>query len=145
MSSDSEMNMEEAAKLLAGLPSDGKPLGTIDIKGSLTVTCACGNIIHTLTPDFFKFLNDGVLTFQNNVCPGCKEGEKADREMARFVCVRCRKAWFRIPPNKDKTGFLFSAGKSYHTDGCPFCRADGKDNKVKILEKVIHNRKLGLK
>lgn len=134
-------DLEQAGKILDGLPDDGRPKG-LNLDMTVTMTCACGHVIHALTPDFFKFVSDGVLVFQNNVCPGCKEGEKADREMARFVCANCRRAWFRIPPTKDLTGFRFEAGKSYHTAGCPFCTEDGT-SEVKIIEKVLYNKKLG--
>lgn len=133
----------EMAEVLASLRDDSKPSG-LSLKESLTTVCACGKTIHALTPTFFKFLNDGVVTFQNNICPGCKEGEKLDAEMARFVCVKCKRAWHRMPPVKDNTGFAYKAGRSYHTDGCPYCAPEGKSS-VRIIEKVIHDRKLGKK
>lgn len=134
-------NLEKAGEILGSLPDNGKPKG-LNLDVTTTMTCACGHTIHALTPDFFKFMSDGVLLFQNNVCPGCKEGERADREMARFVCINCKRAWFRIPPTKDTTGFKFEAGKSYHTAGCPHC-TDDTIKAVKIIEKMLHDKKLG--
>lgn len=135
--------LAEMAGVLASMPDTGKPTG-LSIKESLTTVCACGKKIHALTPTFFKFLNDGAVLFQNNVCPGCKEGEKLDASMARFVCVKCKRAWHRIEPAKDNTGFAYKAGHSYHTDGCPYCAPEGKTS-VRIIEKVLHDRKLGKK
>lgn len=137
----SDGSLAKMESVLDSLPDNGKPKG-LSIELGLETVCACGKNIHILTPDFFKFLDDGVVKFQNNVCPGCKDGEKADRELARFVCIKCKRAWYRIKPCKDSTGFVYSAGKSYHTDGCPYCAPPGK-SQVKILEKVIHDRKLG--
>lgn len=136
------MNDNEMKEALQILAAAGPPVNPgINIKGSLVVKCACGRIVQQVDPEFFKFLDDGVLKYQSNVCPGCKEGERLDREMARFVCVKCKRVWHRIPPATDKTGFSYEAGRSYHTSGCPYCKVDDNEVSAKIIEKVLYDRR----
>lgn len=143
---DNESDMAEAMAMLAGMHKDGEPVG-LSLSGSTDVTCACGKVITAVKPETFEYVDDGVMKFENNVCRGCKEGKNVDSKHARFVCVKCRKAWMRVAPGTDKTGFKFIAGKTYHTSGCPYCLQDAQEGTtvaVKVLEKVIHNRKCGL-
>ena len=100
--------------------------------------CACGNKVKPLG---FQSLFTGAMTVMNNVCPGCREGEKMDRELARFVCVGCRKVVMRVSPHTDPDGFKYQAGRTYHTEQCPACMP-GLETST-IVEKVVYMRKQG--
>lgn len=98
--------------------------------------CACGKKVPVTT---FPMMHSGVVQFPNNICPGCKEAEKLDRETARIICVRCRKVVARLKPVKEKNGFIYQAGRTYHSDACPECKPNLTESQ--IVEKVIYMRK----
>ena len=100
--------------------------------------CACGRKVK---PTGFEPLFTGALTVTNNVCPGCREGQKMDRELSRFVCVGCRKVVMRISPHTDPDGFKYLPGRTYHTEQCPAC-TPGLETST-IVEKVVYMKKKG--
>lgn len=100
--------------------------------------CACGNKVK---PTGFEPLFTGALSVINNVCAGCKEGVRMDRELARFVCVGCRKVVMRVSPHTDPDGFKYVAGRTYHTEQCPAC-TPGLETST-IVEKVVYMKKQG--
>lgn len=99
--------------------------------------CACGNNVPVT---MFKQMNSGVVQFSNNICPGCKEAEKLDKETARIICIHCKKVVARLKPVKEKNGFVYQAGRTYHSDACPECKPDLTESQ--IVEKVIYQRKI---
>ena len=101
--------------------------------------CVCNKNVQVTE---FPLLNTGVIVCCNNVCPGCKAGVKHDNETARIVCVRCKKVVARLKPSKDKTGFRYVAGQTYHSDACPECKPNLTESQ--IVEKVIYMKKLGI-
>lgn len=104
----------------------------------LTDECACGKMCSPLK---FSPLHTGVMQVLNNVCPGCKDGAKADKELSKIVCVGCRKVVLRPPPFRDPDGFTYVAGKTYHTENCPVCKPDIVQSL--IIEKVLYMKKQG--
>jgi hypothetical protein len=114
--------------------------GLLEDLVSCTDDCACTK---KANPYQFSALDTGVLQVLNNVCRGCSQGLKLDKEMARVVCVGCRRVVMRFPPVKDPDGFEYKAGTSYHTERCLVC-SPGLDKSV-IVEKVIFMRKNGKK
>lgn len=99
-------------------------------------TCACGKHVHITD---LEELDTGVFKTLNDVCKGCKEGHKIDRELARVVCAQCKRVLVRIKPNKDKTGFEFKAGRTYHVSECNLCNPDIQ--RCPIIEKVLWDKK----
>ena len=134
----SEKENKEVLELL-GVLRQLKPLDKSKIiTPEYTEACACGKLV---SPTKFTTLDTGVMVVVNNVCKGCKEGAKEDSELARIVCVRCKKVVARIKPQKDaKDGFVFEAGKSYHTDMCPGCVANA-ERSIIIEKRILELRK----
>lgn len=100
--------------------------------------CCCGR---KGSPLRFAQLDTGVMTILNNVCEGCVEGRRMDRELARIVCAGCRKVVMRVSPSTDPDGFVYKAGQTYHTNACPACQ-DGLEASM-LVEKVIFMKKQG--
>ena len=88
-------------------------------------------------------VNSGVVVALSNVCRGCVSGRKLDREMARLICTGCRRVIARVAPHKDRTGFAYEANRCYHVLECPVCKPGLTESH--ILEKVLHDRRLGRK
>lgn len=128
--------IQEMVNVLASLP----PLKPQPIIQDVMETCACGKKVpfSSLEP-----LDTGAFKTLNDVCIGCKEGHKVDSETARVVCAGCKRVICRIKPCKDKTGFRFVPGKSYHLSSCAMCEP-GKE-KYPIIEKVLWDRKNKIK
>ena len=133
----SESESEEVVKLLAEL-AKLKPLDPNKLITPETVEeCICGKIVPITR---FVKLDTGVMHVVNNVCKGCAEGEKEDAKLARIVCIRCRKVVARLKPHKDtKDGFVFKAGKSYHTDMCPGC-VENPERSIIVEKRIIELR-----
>ncbi len=129
-------DIDAALKAMASLP----PVKKVTPKMEFTETCACGKSVPVTN---LMQLNTGVVVMPNNVCKGCKEGQKLDKETARVVCLKCKRVICRIKPAKDKQGFEFKAGKTYHMESCGFCNPD-KQNHM-LVEKYIHSRNIGRK
>ena len=102
--------------------------------------CVCGK---WQPNSLMEEINSGVVTALSNVCRGCVDGCRHDRETARIICTGCRRVIARIAPHKDPTGFKFEANRCYHVMACPGCKTDAKESH--ILEKVLHDRNLGRK
>jgi len=107
------------------------------IKSGSLKECACKKLVDSSK---FPVLHTGAIQVRNNVCPGCKEGEKLDKELARFVCGKCKEVMMRVYQHVDRvTGFKLEAGKTYHTDQCSVCNPEIKE--AKILEMIIYIKK----
>lgn len=112
-----------------------------------TETCICGKTV-LASPDVLHALNTGVFTTLNDVCKGCAEGEKLDRENARLVCSRCKRVMLRMEPHVDPhTKFEFKAGKSYHLESCALCdpAPNGEGKEYKIIEVLLWKNKHNIK
>ena len=129
-------DIDAMLKAMASLP----PVEKVTPKMEFNEICACGKSVPVTN---LMQLNTGVVVMPNNVCKGCKEGIKLDRETARIVCLKCKRVICRVKPVKDKQGFEFKAGKTYHMESCGFCNP-GKENYM-IVEKYIHSRNIGRK
>ena len=134
MSENAHKDIMEALGVLEKL----KPLDKSTLITPETVEeCICGNIVPVTK---FTVINTGVMLAVNNVCKGCKEGELEDTKLARIICVRCQKVVARFKPHKDKKdGFVFEAGKSYHTDMCPAC-VENAERSIIIEKRIIELR-----
>lgn len=129
-------DIDAMLKAMASLP----PVKKVTPKMEFTETCACGKSVPVTN---LMQLNTGVIVMPNNICKGCKEGQKLDKETARVVCLKCKRVICRVKPVKDKQGFEFKAGKTYHMESCGFCNPD-KQNHM-LVEKYIHSRNIGRK
>lgn len=110
-------------------------------------TCVCGKRVFE-SPEVLHKLNTGIFTTLNDVCKGCAEGEKIDKETARIVCSRCKRVMLRITPSIDPVNkFEFKAGHTYHLDSCALCNPGpaGEEKEYKIIEALIWNKKHGIK
>lgn len=128
--------IHEMLHAMASLPPAKPIVPNLEFKE----TCACGKKVPVTK---LMQLNTGVIIMPNDVCKGCKEGMKLDKEMARVVCIKCKRVIGRIKPTVDKQGFEFKAGKTYHMESCGHCDPDR--GKYMIIEKHLHSRKLGRK
>lgn len=124
--------MEELMRLMDALPPTKPPKV---IPPNQLLECACGHKVHISS---FDTINTGVFTCLNNVCRHCKTGQQMDREYARLVCVKCKKVLLRVKPAKDKTGFSFVGGRTYHITSCPECHPE-IENPI-IIEKATWDR-----
>jgi len=98
-----------------------------------SLKCVCDKYVPLSNLEIF---DSGVAKIVSNVCKGCREATKQDRETARVVCVSCRQVVMRIEPHQDKSGFKFLANHTYHLEECPSCNPDIQ--KSIILEKKLH-------
>lgn len=139
MNDNQEDFLREAAKIFTKLP----PLKKID----LTITkesCICGKTVDITD---LEALNTGLFLTHSDVCKGCKEGHRIDKNSARVVCVKCKRVLMHIKPGVDKTGFRIVAGKSYHVPRCPQCMSifrEKHDPRIPLIEKVVWNRTHGI-
>ena len=99
-------------------------------------TSACGKKVPIAS---LEEINTGVFRIIGDVCKGCQSGKQLDKEYARVVCCRCKRVITRIKPARDKTGFTFVAGKTYHLSECGLCNPDIQ--RCPIIEKVMWDRK----
>lgn len=125
-------DVEKAIKILGSLPPPKQDKPVI-LKP--TETCACGKTVPITS---LEEINTGVFKIIGDVCKGCKDGKRLDAQLARVVCSRCKRVITRIKPAKDKTGFVFQAGRTYHLAECALCNP--KIERCPIIEKVIWNR-----
>ncbi len=135
--SKSSSYLSEAATVLTQLERK-RPAARILASISEQEDCACGR---KGTVSRFRTLDTGVAQILNNVCEGCADGEKMDRELARIVCWGCKKVVMRLAPHRDRDGFNFVAGATYHTNACPVC-SPGIDTSV-IAEKMVWSKRQG--
>lgn len=124
--------LTQAMRILGSLPP-AKPQKIIT---EPMETCACGKKVPVAS---LEEINTGVFKIIGDVCKGCKSGQQLDREYARVVCCRCKRVITRIKPARDKTGFTFVAGKTYHLSECGLCNPDIQ--RCPIIEKVLWDRK----
>lgn len=127
-----EEKLNKMISILAALP----PMKKQKLIVEPTETCACGKKIPITA---LEELDTGVFKTLNDVCKGCKEGHKIDRELARVVCAQCKRVITRIKPAVDKTGFEFKAGKTYHVSECSMCNPEIQ--RCPIIEKVLWDKK----
>lgn len=128
---------KEAIQILQKLP----PLKAKKLVVDTSQTCVCGKQVPILD---CEVLNTGVFNTANDVCKNCKDGHRIDKMYARIVCAKCKKVFCRVRPGTDKTGFTFVAGKSYHVEDCPQCRAMDSKVSFKIIEKALWDRAHGI-
>lgn len=104
--------------------------------------CACGKKVNI---KLFEKLNTGVKVILNNVCKGCANGAKIDKDTAKVVCCKCGRIVCRLEPGTDPVdGFVIKAGKSLHVANCSACDPEAKENTQKaypIIEKLIWYKK----
>lgn len=132
------------AEELMQLPAGRKPLPPPLAKGDniVTMVCACGNLKKKAD---MPFRTGPVVGYTEHVCPGCTRDFKG---LAIMVCAKCRVAVGRVQSCTDKrTGFSMRADHVYHLDKCPVC-APCQPGKIactsRLIEKVIHERRIGL-
>lgn len=128
-----EERINKAIQALAELP----PLPKQEVKIlPPEETCACGKVVPVSQ---LEMLDTGVFRTIGDVCKGCKHGHDLDKTTAKIVCARCKRVIVRVTPSRDKTGFEFKAGKSYHLSECKLCTPEIE--RCPIIEKVIWDRK----
>ena len=132
-----DLMMREAADLLKKMEAE-RPAKNISLDINQREDCCCGESGYASR---FSPLNTGVLDILNNVCEGCVQGQKMDKELARIVCHSCRKVVLRVAPHRDNDGFEFKGGRTYHTNACPVCKP-GIESSL-IAEKAIFMKHLG--
>lgn len=128
--------VDKMIAVLASLP----PLKPQPVINDFKETCACGKKVNITS---LEELDTGVFKTLNDICKNCPEGHKIDKELARVVCAACKRVITRIKPAKDKTGFRFLPGKTYHLSNCAFCNPG--ENKYQIIEKVLWDRSRHIK
>lgn len=76
------------------------------------------------------------LTYVDVVCDSCRPSLK---DKSVIVCAGCKEAVLRVDPHKDKDGFAFEKGKTYHLDKCPVCekRRKGLAAPVNVVSLII--------
>lgn len=132
-----KVTTSDFVKALAALPPPPKAM----FKDEINYTwCACNKRVPIT---MLGVLNSGVISYVNNVCPGCPSQKPKDiAKLATLVCVTCKRVVARMEPLVDKTGFAFKANSIYHIDGCPVCRPGLPQSP--IIEKLLHDRALGI-
>lgn len=144
-----------AGQLLAALGDVAPPYKnprpeTRIIDDKVTMLCACDKAVNVMT---MPQRNSGVVTYVDNVCPGCEDQAKG---LCPVVCCRCRRVAGRLQPMTDKWGFKVEAGRSYHLEKCPVCSpadfqisqsptAGDVAAKTPIIEMHLFHASLGLK
>lgn len=61
----------------------------------------------------------GIIRARDLLCPLC--AAQALKDSCQLACLSCRTVVTRMQKFKDRTGFLFEAGKFYHLRDCPHC------------------------
>lgn len=137
MKDDEGSMIQEAADMLRKMEAL-RPAKDISLDINQREDCCCGESGY---PSRFAVLNTGVLNILNNVCEGCVQGQKMDKELARIVCHPCRKVVLRVAPHTDPDGFKFVADHTYHTNACPVCQPSLETSL--IVEKAIYMKNNG--
>lgn len=81
--------------------------------------CACGKKFMPMSE--IKIVKTRYCTATDNICDACLQHVKTH---STIVCTRCKSVAARLAPHRDPSGFVFEAGKSYHTPFCPNCQQD---------------------
>ena len=88
-----------------------------------------------LESDYITYMD--TLTF-TNCC-----GNTVASELCPMVCVRCKRIALLLTPHKNKRGFSYDPGVTYHLDCCSECdNAPGMTSL--ILEQVVHDNLNGV-
>lgn len=133
----SDINItEEKLNKMIGILASMPPVVPQPIIETPKEKCACGKMVHV---NSLEALDTGVFKTLNDVCVGCKDGKKIDKELARVVCARCKRVIIRLKPAKDVTGFTFEAGRTYHVSECSLCNPSIQ--RCPIIEKVLWNKR----
>ena len=132
---------QQLAAAVRALDELGPPKGLSLATGDKPVCwCICKKPLYTtdIVPTW-----TGQVHALNNVCKDCtKEASK----LATLVCVACKQVVGRLTPHKDKTGFVFEAGKFYHIDFCGTCNVERSRNHPSIIiEPYLFQKRLGRK
>jgi hypothetical protein len=100
--------------------------------------CACKKWMPLL--QFPKYYT-GRVTGVDNVCAGCR---KQYAGMVRIICTVCKFPVLFVTPHKDRNGFEFVHGRTYHVTACPTCLPEVRT--VIPVEKIVFDyRKSGSK
>ena len=101
------------------------------------MSCACGKTVKVAE---MPRRNSGVVTYVDNLCPGCTSHGKG---LATVICAKCRQVAMRMGPFRDKYGFKVAAGDVLHIDGCKLCTPGVE--KSDIIEMLIFHRERGIR
>ena len=115
---------------------DGKEAPLVDDGSDTHVLCACNKRVSILQMKMRK--SQAGAIYVDNVCEGC---EKTYQDTCKIICPTCKRVRIRMTPAKDKIGFAFEKGKTYHFDGCPACT--GKLESP-VIEKLLYDRRIKL-
>ena len=91
--------------------------------------CACKKLKPVTQ---FPIYHTGQMRALNTVCKGC---EKQFANFARIVCRNCKTPVLFVQAHRDKEGFEFAAGRTYHVTCCPGCNNQAK--MVVPVEKIV--------
>ena len=102
--------------------------------------CLCG--IKRTVLDFAQRVTPSGVSYRESVCIHCPRNTvlKQWSKLAVVVCVGCRKELIRLSPRKEKSGFEFKAGHTYHVLNCPLCKP-GLDRSP-FVEQTLYERAL---
>lgn len=132
----SDINItEEKLNKMIGVLASMPPVDPQPIIDTPMEKCVCGKMVPVAS---LESLDTGVFKTLNDVCIGCPDGKKIDKELARVVCARCKRILIRLKPATDATGFKFEAGRTYHVSECSLCNPNIQ--RCPIIEKVLWNK-----
>lgn len=96
-------------------------------------------------PEFFWHWT-GVVRAMDLLCPKC--AQQALKDTCQLVCLTCCTLVTRMQKLKTESGFLFEAGKYYHTKDCPHCLKEsdlppGTQRRAEIIELELYKQHHG--
>lgn len=82
----------------------------------------------------------GVVWVRDLLCCAC--AGKFIKDTCQLACLTCQVIATRMQKLKDQSGFVFEAGRFYHTKECPECLKleAGQQAKVSIIELEQHKQ-----
>lgn len=134
------MEIKDASERISKRPlraADGTDAPLVDDGSDAHVICACNKRVSVLQMKLR--MSPAGAPYVDNVCDGC---EKTYQDTCKIICPACKRVRVRMTPTKDKIGFAFEKGRTYHFDGCPACT--GKLESP-VIEKLLYDRHVKLK
>jgi hypothetical protein len=105
------MQDEVVAELVNSLRGPWDPANLTPFK-----SCLCGKMLKS--SEHVKRWYSGVVNYDDVLCQDCR---KTYGDMARIVCIGCKRLQGFIGPHRATTGFQFERRKHYHIGACPKC------------------------
>lgn len=128
----------ETIEVLRKLPA--APIhNSMEIENIQWIRCHCDVLVEKA--EELRVRWSGYIYYQDNICKKCRSEFDSD---VKIMCVGCKgRIVIRVPPGKDKHGFVTVKDSCLHVMTCRICNPELKESP--ILEKVQYLKRNNIK